>query len=357
MAAQQIPSGNQGLRQGQRGIGYRAAHRLFEAKRPARHRHLRRNGPVRVQFPKAVPVRARSRDMNPAAGARHVPVLGGEAVGMLQPRDGGVYVDATFGAGGYSRAILASPGTRVIGIDRDRSAVAAGFDLVDRSDGRLTLVEDRFSNLAAICAGQGFGAVDGVVMDVGVSSMQLDEAGRGFFFRLGGPLDMRIADSGPTAAAGVAKGSETELADIIYIFGEERHSRRVARAIVAARKEAPIATTRALADIVSRVVRSKPGEIHPATRTFQALRIFVNAELDQLHLALSASERVLKPGGRLVVVSFHSLEDRIVKNFLAARGKSGGGSRHLPEVSQAAPSFIILTKRPITADGAEVSAH
>ncbi len=294
--------------------------------------------------------------MNPA-GQRHIPVLGRQAVGMLQPRAGGIYVDATFGAGGYSRTILDTAGTRVIGIDRDRSAVAAGFDLVDRSDGRLTLVEDRFSNLAEICAAQGVEAVDGVVMDVGVSSMQLDEAERGFSFRLGGPLDMRMGHAGPTAADVIAKASEADLANIIYIFGEERHSRSLARAIVAARRQAPITTTRALADIVAKVVRSKPGEIHPATRTFQGLRIFVNEELDELHLALSAAERVLKPGGRLVVVSFQSLEDRIVKNFLVERAKAGGGSRHLPVVAQAAPSFHILTKRPVTPDEDEVAAN
>ena len=294
--------------------------------------------------------------MNPSV-QRHIPVLGRQAIEMLSPRDGGLYVDATFGAAGYSRAILEVAGTRVIGIDRDRSAIAGGFDLVDRSDGRLVLVEDRFSNLTGICAVQGIEAVDGIVMDVGVSSMQLDQADRGFSFRLGGPLDMRMGHEGPTAADVIAKASEAELANIIYIFGEERHSRVVARAIVAARKEAPIATTRALADIVARVVRSKPGEIHPATRTFQALRIFVNEELDELHLALSAAERVLKPGGRLVVVSFHSLEDRIVKNFLVERAKAGGGSRHLPEIAQAAPSFHILTKRPVTPDEDEQSAN
>jgi 16S rRNA (cytosine1402-N4)-methyltransferase len=297
--------------------------------------------------------------MNPAGPnlPSHIPVLGRQAVELLKPRDGGIYVDATFGAGGYSRAILDSAGTRVIGIDRDRSAIAGGFDLVDGSGGRLTLVEDRFSNLAEICAGLGFAAVDGVVMDVGVSSMQLDEAGRGFSFRTEGPLDMRMGHDGPTAADVVARASEADLANIIYIFGEERHSRGVARAIVAARKEAPIATTRALADIVAKVVWAKPGEIHPATRTFQGLRIFVNQELDELHLALSAAERVLKPGGRLVVVSFHSLEDRIVKNFLSERGKAGGGSRHLPEIAQAAPSFSILTKRPVTPDDEEISAN
>jgi 16S rRNA (cytosine1402-N4)-methyltransferase len=294
--------------------------------------------------------------MKPAA-QRHVPVLGRQAVELLEPREGGTYVDATFGAGGYSRTILECAGTRVIGIDRDRSAISAGFDLVDNSGGRLTLVVDRFSNLADICAAHGLGQVDGVVMDVGVSSMQLDEAERGFSFRLGGPLDMRMGQDGPTAADVIAKASEADLANIIYIFGEERHSRAVARAVVAARKEAPVATTRGLADIVAKVVRSKQGEIHPATRTFQALRIFVNQELDELYLALSAAERVLKPGGRLVVVSFHSLEDRIVKNFLTERARVGGGSRHLPELAHAAPSFRILTKRPVTPDEAEIAAN
>jgi 16S rRNA (cytosine1402-N4)-methyltransferase len=292
-----------------------------------------------------------------AVGSRHIPVLGREAVGMLRPHDGGLYLDATFGAGGYSRTILEVAGTRVIGIDRDRTAIAGGFDLVDRSAGRLTLVEARFSSLAEICAAQGVDAVDGIVMDVGVSSMQLDEAGRGFSFRLGGPLDMRMGHDGPTAADVIAHASETDLANIIYIFGEERHSRSVARAIVAARKQAPITTTRALAELVAKVVRSRPGDIHPATRTFQALRIFINEELDELQLALAAAERVLKPGGRLAVVSFHSLEDRIVKNFLVERGKAGGGSRHLPEVAQRAPSFAVLTKRPVTPDEAEIAAN
>jgi 16S rRNA (cytosine1402-N4)-methyltransferase len=298
--------------------------------------------------------------MNPQP-QHHIPVLGREAVELLKLRNGGIYVDATFGAGGYSRAILDVAGTNVIGIDRDRSAISAGFDLVDRSDGRLTLVEDRFSNLAEVCAAQGIQGgiqgVDGIVMDVGVSSMQLDRADRGFSFRLDGPLDMRMGHDGPTAADVIAKASEADLANIIYIFGEERHSRKVARAIVAARQEAPITTTRALADIVSKVVRSKPGDIHPSTRTFQGLRIFVNEELDELHLALAAAERVLKPGGRLVVVSFHSLEDRIVKNFLTERAKASGGSRHLPEIAQAAPSFGLLTKRPVTPGPAEISAN
>ncbi len=179
-------------------------------------------------------------------------------------------------------------------------------------------------------------------MDVGVSSMQLDEADRGFSFRLDGPLDMRMGQQGPTAADVVAKASEADLANIIYIFGEERHSRSVARAIVAARKQAPIATTRALADIVAKVVRSKPNEIHPATRTFQGLRIFVNAELDELHLALAAAERVLKPGGRLAVVSFHSLEDRIVKNFLTERGKVAAARGICRSSRRPRPAFVCL---------------
>ena len=295
--------------------------------------------------------------MSPAA-PRHISVLGREAVEMLAPRDGGIYVDATFGAGGYSRAILdvaGNPGDRhrprPVG---DYRRLRSGRRVRRPADtGRGPLLQSRRDLRRA----KAIAAVDGVVMDVGVSSMQLDQGERGFSFRLGGPLDMRMGHDGPTAADVVAKASETDLANIIYIFGEERHSRGVARAIVAARKEAPITTTQALADIVGKVVRSKPNEIHPATRTFQALRIFVNEELDELHLALSASERVLKPGGRLVVVSFHSLEDRIVKDFFNARGKAASGSRHLPEVAQAAPSFQILTKRPVTPGDAEIAAN
>jgi 16S rRNA (cytosine1402-N4)-methyltransferase len=289
------------------------------------------------------------------SSALHIPVLGREAVDHLAPREGGIYVDATFGAGGYSRAILDMPGTRLIAIDRDHTAIAAGAELVERSAGRLTLVEDRFSNLAAVCAAQGVDAVDGVVMDVGVSSMQLDQAGRGFSFRLDGPLDMRMGQTGPTAADVIARASEGDLADVIYQLGEERQSRRIARAVVADRQETPFTTTRALADLIGRIVRSKPGDIHPATRTFQALRILVNEELDELQTALAAAERVLKPGGRLVVVSFHSLEDRIVKNFLSERSKTGGGSRHLPEVAQIPPSFQLLTRRPVVAGDDEVA--
>ena len=240
------------------------------------------------------PDRSPNSAMGTPSRVRHVAVLGRQAVDALSPRKGGVYVDATFGAGGYSRIILDMAGARVIGIDRDRSAIAGGLGLVEASDGRLTLVEDRFSHLTDVCLAQGVSAIDGIVMDVGVSSMQLDQAERGFSFRLDGPLDCAW-DVMVRALDVIASASETDLANIIYIFGEERLSRGIARAIVAARREAPITTTRALADIVSRVVRARPNEIHPATRTFQALRIFVNEELDELHSALLAAEHVLKP--------------------------------------------------------------
>jgi len=289
--------------------------------------------------------------------ALHIPVLGGPAVEFLNIRDGGVYIDGTFGAGGYTRAILAAADCKVIGIDRDRNAIASGADLVQAAAGRLTLIEDRFSNLDNAARDAGFTEADGVVLDLGVSSMQLDTAERGFSFRLDGPLDMRMSGQGASAADVVNAAGERDLANIIFILGEERHSRSVARAIVKARGVAPIVTTRALADIVSSVVRSRPGDIHPATRTFQALRIFINDELDELVAALQAAERILKPGGRLVAVSFHSLEDRIVKSFLAGRGEARAGSRHAPELKHQAPIFRALTKRPVVADDDEIARN
>jgi 16S rRNA (cytosine1402-N4)-methyltransferase len=287
--------------------------------------------------------------------ARHIPVLGRRTVEWLGVRDGGLYVDATFGAGGYTQAILATPGARVIGIDRDQSAIAQGFSLVEAAQGRLDLVEDRFSNLEAIVGSMS--AVDGIVFDVGVSSMQIDDAARGFSFRLDGPLDMRMGRDGPSAADIVARASERELGLIIAILGEERHARAVARAIVRTRGERAISTTRALAEIVARVVHSRDSAIHPATRTFQGLRIFVNDELGELARGLAAAERVLKPSGRLVVVAFHSLEDRIVKTFLTERSRAPAGSRHRPEPVAAAPSFRVLTRRPETPDDAEIAAN
>jgi 16S rRNA (cytosine1402-N4)-methyltransferase len=284
-------------------------------------------------------------------------VLGHHAIGFLNVRNGGVYIDGTFGAGGYTRAILDAADCKVIGIDRDQTAIALGVDLVEDSGGRLTLVEDRFSNLDDVARSCGHDTVDGIVLDVGVSSMQLDQAERGFSFRLDGPLDMRMSGEGASAADIVNAASERDLATIIFVLGEERFSRQVARAIVKARAEARIETTRKLADVVASAVRAKPHEIHPATRTFQALRIFVNDELGELAQALIAAEHVLKPGGRLAVVSFHSLEDRIVKTFLAARAETRGGSRHAPEVKRAAPSFTVLTKKPIVADEAEIARN
>ena len=289
--------------------------------------------------------------------ARHIPVLVRPVVEHLSIRAGGVYVDGTFGAGGYARAVLAAADCRVLAVDRDQSAVARAADLVDQSGGRLTVVEGRFSALDEIAASFGIEAVDGVALDLGVSSMQLDTAERGFSFRLDGPLDMRMEARGPTAADVIAAASERTLADIIFMLGEERHARAVARAIVRARDEGPIRTTAALADIVARVVRARPGDIHPATRTFQALRLFVNDELGELARGLLAAERILRPGGRLVVVSFHSLEDRMVKTFLVARAGSRAGSRHLPQAAPRPASFAILTKRPIGPDEVEATAN
>ena len=289
--------------------------------------------------------------------ARHVPVLGRPAIELLNVREGGVYVDATFGAGGYTRAILAAAPARVIGIDRDQRAIAHGADLVAAAGGRLELVEACFSELATVVRDCGLAAVDGVVLDVGVSSMQLDEAERGFSFRLDGPLDMRMSRHGASAADVVAQLPERALATVIATLGEERHARAIARAIVAARESAPIHTTRALADVVTRVVHARPGTIHPATRTFQALRIFVNEELAELAAGLAAAERILKPSGRLVVVAFHSLEDRIVKTFLNDRARSSGGSRHRPAIAGPAATFRLLTRRPIVPDDAEIAAN
>ena len=297
------------------------------------------------------------RDTDGVAGglARHVPVLGRTAVEFLNIRGGGLYVDGTFGAGGHTRLILETPDARVIALDRDPTAIQAGADLAGLSGGRLTLVNDRFAALDDVARAHGADAVDGVLLDVGVSSMQLDDAERGFSFRHDGPLDMRMGGEGPSAADVVAHAAERDLASIIATLGEERHTRAVARAIVAARRDGAITSTAQLADIVARVVRQKPGDIHPATRTFQALRIFVNDELGELAAALAAAERILRDGGRLVVISFHSLEDRIVKTFLAERGKPRPVSRHMPQATGPAPSFRLLTRRVVTPDDAELA--
>lgn len=272
--------------------------------------------------------------------ARHVPVLLDDVVAALDPRDGETYVDGTFGAGGYSQAVLEAADCKVIGIDRDPDAVAGAFGLVREMRGRLTVVEDRFGNLEDVLGSLGLDEVDGIMLDVGVSSMQIDEAGRGFSFRNDGPLDMRMGRRGPSAADLVAELSEQDLASILRTLGEERRAGAIARAIVAERSKAPIATTLQLARIVEGVLGRPPDGINPATRTFQALRIAVNDELGELARALFAAEKKLAPGGRLVVVSFHSLEDRIVKTFLADRSRTlSGGSRHAPAIEVPPPTF------------------
>ena len=257
----------------------------------------------------------------------------GEVLDALAPRAGATYVDGTFGAGGYTRAILDAAETRVIAIDRDPSAIRAGQALVDAYGGRLSLREGRFADMESLV---GETRVDGVVLDIGVSSMQIDEAARGFSFLRDGPLDMRMAQSGLSAADAVNTLPQETLANIIYVYGEEPKARAIARAIVAARAEAPITTTLGLVRAIERATgRARPDKIHPATRTFQALRIHVNGELDELVDALHAAERMLPEGGRLVVVTFHSLEDRIVKRFFASRGgKLPSGSRHVPDQAQ-----------------------
>ena len=289
----------------------------------------------------------------------HVPVLLDEVLTALAARDGAIYIDGTFGAGGYTRAILSAAYCRVIGIDRDPSVRPVGEDLKRASGGRFVLVEAPFSAMRDVVADAGGNQVDGIVLDLGVSSMQLDQAERGFSFSKPGPLDMRMSDKGPSAADAIAQLSEKELADIFYIYGEEKKSRRVAAAIVRERAETPFTTTDHLAAVVAKAVGGKHTKTHPATRSFQGLRIFVNDELGELVRALSAAEQLLSPLGRLVVVTFHSLEDRIVKTFLRARaGMNAGGSRHMPELEQGPePSFRLLTRKAIEPSVEEVNVN
>jgi 16S rRNA (cytosine1402-N4)-methyltransferase len=306
-------------------------------------------------------MRGRSDGGADAAGGltRHRPVLLAEVCDALHAAKGGVFVDGTFGAGGYTNALLDKHrDNRVIAIDRDPDAVAAGAPLVDKARGRLSLVPGRFGRLDEIVAQAEFEKVDGVVLDIGVSSMQLDQAERGFSFRHNGPLDMRMEREGPCAADLINEASEANLADIFFHFGEERRARAVARAVIERRRKGRIETTAELADLVAELIRPEPGGMHPATRIFQALRIAVNDELKELTEALLAAERVLKPGGRLAIVTFHSLEDRIVKHFIAARsGRVASASRHLPSVKAAEPTFAAITKGPVVPSETEVAAN
>ncbi|PZO78990.1 MAG: 16S rRNA (cytosine(1402)-N(4))-methyltransferase [Mesorhizobium amorphae] len=265
---------------------------------------------------------------------RHAPVMLAEVLDALAAEPGQTIIDGTFGAGGYTSALL-DQGADVVAFDRDPDAIRDGQPLVARSGGRLRLVHARFSELD-----QAGVQADGVVLDIGVSSMQLDQADRGFSFRFDGPLDMRMAQAGPSAADVVNRFKPEDLARIFGLLGEERHAGRIARMIAARRDERPFERTLQLADTIEALVGRKPGDkIHPATRVFQALRIYVNDELGELAGALEAAERVLKPGGRLVVVSFHSLEDRLVKRFIADRATAPAGSRHMPATTSAVPTF------------------
>jgi 16S rRNA (cytosine1402-N4)-methyltransferase len=282
-----------------------------------------------------------------------------EAIEALEPHDNGVYVDGTFGRGGYSRALLEAGKTRVVGIDRDPDAIEAGRKLTVEFKSRFSLLQGPFGAMDVLLAGEHLHEVDGIAFDLGVSSPQFDDPARGFSFQGDGPLDMRMSKSGPSAADAVNSLPETELADIIYNYGEERHSRRVARRIVEARTNEPFLRTRQLAEVVRRAVPRSADGIDPATRTFQALRIYVNDELDELRRGLAAAETLLKPKGRLAVVSFHSLEDRTVKEFLRRRSVAGTSiSRHLPAANDRgpgkAPSFRLLTRKPYTPSAEDI---
>jgi len=288
----------------------------------------------------------------------HIPVMVEATLAALAPRDDAVYVDATFGAGGYSEALLGAARCRVFGIDRDPDAVARGTALAARYGGRLTLIAGPFGDMERLLGPFSPGPVAGIAFDLGVSSMQLGEAGRGFSFRHDGPLDMRMSRAGETAAELIARLSERELSGLIRALGEERFAGRVARAIAAAQQRRPLATTGELATIVRAAVpRREPG-LDSATRTFQALRIAVNDELGELDRGLAAAERLLMPGGRLAVVSFQSLDDARVKSFLRQRSEASRGSRHLPpRPDGGAPSFTLLSRRPLRPGPAEIARN
>lgn len=292
--------------------------------------------------------------------APHRPVLLAEVIEALSPQDGAIYVDGTFGAGGYSRALLDAAQCTVWAIDRDPDAVKEAQPLIDRYAGRLHIIQGRFGDMVELLKARGINAVQGVTLDLGVSSMQIDRAERGFSFRFAGPLDMRMDRAGQSAADLVNDMAERPLADLIFTFGEEKKARRIAKAIVAARALAPIHTTQQLAEIVRRAIGpAGKDRIDPATRTFQALRIAVNDELGEIDRGLAAAERMLAPGGRMAIVSFHSLEDRRVKQFMRDRaGRNPKGSRHLPEIaSDRAPTLRLIAPGGIEAGEREISEN
>ncbi len=289
---------------------------------------------------------------------RHIPVLLNDFVGQLKPFSG-VWIDGTFGDGGYSKMLLESDAKSVIAIDRDPSVTSAAMVLIKQFPSRFFFANDRFSKLADVAQSAGFETVDGVLLDLGVSSMQIDQANRGFSFKKNGPLDMRMSGSGLSAFDVVNNFSEKDLANIIYNFGEERLSRRIANSIVKERKNKEIDSTETLARLISDCFpKYKHSKTHPATRTFQALRIFVNNELEELVEALEAAERILSPNGILAVITFHSLEDRIVKRFIKLKSEIYPKvNRHQPTQLKFQPSFEKFAKKKMVASKAEVKAN
>jgi len=295
-----------------------------------------------------------------AESSLHIPVMLDEVITALTPSAGKQFIDATFGNGGYSKALLDAADCQVAAIDRDPDAIRRGQPMIEGYSGRFRLMEGPFSQIASLCSDANIQKVDGIVFDLGVCSTQLDEAERGFSFRSDGPLDMRMSRQGRDASDIVNDLDEAELADIIWRFGEERASRRIAKAIVRARLDARIERTSQLADIVHSVMpRPKPGQADSATRTFQALRIFVNGELDELEMALAACEDLLAPNGVLAIVSFHSLEDRIVKNFLNIKsGNIPAPSRHRPDIREGTPALYALSPRkPVLPSDREINLN